>query len=104
MISKQDTKLFEKYIIMNWFYQLICLVEAKHSRNQPHGNIKPSNIFFDNQNEIVLSELELKLMVNKPTDSPYLAPEMIGMYIKYFHKNDKADIWEIGAILFNYLI
>ncbi|KAH7179685.1 uncharacterized protein B0J16DRAFT_175341 [Fusarium flagelliforme] len=53
---KNLAKARRRELVMNW---ILCLVDTLcdfHSKNQSHGYIKPSTIFFTNQNHVFFSD------------------------------------------------
>lgn len=61
-----------------------------------HGNIKPSNILFDNNDNIMISDYFLNDIRLDIPFSKYKSPEQI----KSNETNISSDIWSIGVILY----
>lgn len=87
--------------------QLCECLSYLHSRDMMHGNIKPSNVFMNQENSLFLSdystyllysgkELEMQKTVE---DIQYLSPEALSG-----RKVDKySDLWGVGCVMY-YLI
>lgn len=77
-----------------------------HSKNIVHGNLDPSNIMFDQQQNLKIIDFgSLDYISEKegnsvPTYQSFKAPEII----KGSHATKEADVWSVGVILYVMLI
>ncbi|GMT16187.1 hypothetical protein PFISCL1PPCAC_7484, partial [Pristionchus fissidentatus] len=85
----------------SWFIQIVSAVEYMHEKGHIHRNLKPSNILFDDLNQIKLSDPGIAAKMNADNESDptttkkslYLAPEQ--------HRSrytSKVDIFSLGLI------
>lgn len=98
-----------KYIYKNisnkqiylFLQQLINAIKYLHSLKIVHGDIKPSNLLLDKNNNLKIADFGCSKQINYPINyligTPiYMSPELIN-HNQYYCKN---DIWAIGIILY----
>lgn len=103
---------FKERTAMFYFRQLICGLEALHSNNVCHMDIKLENILLNSDYTLKIADLEfskeisnqitgekLKLKDKLGSDK-YMAPELhlLSLPNAYYH-GDKADVFSAGIVL-----
>ena len=98
--------LIEENILKNIIRQICRGIEEIHNKNIIHRNLKPENIFMNENMDIKIGDFGLSkqmnlyktyaITINKAGSDFYIAPEIKykGIY------NDKSDIWSLGCILY----
>lgn len=85
------------------FKQICFIVNIFHSITIIHGNLKPSNILFNNENEMIISDYllnEIRSTDQVPLSSyQYFSPEQL----KGKEIDIESDIWGLGCILYKLL-
>lgn len=85
------------------FKQICFIVNIFHSITIIHGNLKPSNILFNNENEMIISDYllnEIRSTDQIPLSSyQYFSPEQL----KGKEIDIESDIWGLGCILYKLL-
>ncbi|GFS00995.1 serine/threonine-protein kinase Nek1 [Elysia marginata] len=95
---------FPNDVILNWFTQLLSALTYIHSRGILHRDIKPQNIFVDENYVVKLGDfgickilqLEADLALTMIGTPFYLSPE-ICLQQPY---NCKSDMWSAGCVLY----
>ncbi len=75
--------------------QIARAVDFAHKNNIVHGNLKPSNILFDRDDSLKISDFSLMPNVEKNATNWYQAPER--------RKSKLADIYSAGIIFYQLL-
>jgi serine/threonine-protein kinase len=75
--------------------QIVEGMDFAHKNNIIHGNLKPSNILFDRQEVVKLSDFSLLANTDKNIPNWYAAPER--------RKSKAADIYAAGIIFYQLL-
>ena len=86
--------------------EILEIISFAHKKNLIHGDLKPANIFIDNEGKPKLVDFGLSRIVNKdPGNSnssgtfPYMAPEIImGMPASF-----QSDLYSFGVIFYQML-
>lgn len=78
--------------------------EYLEEKNIAHTNIKPENIFFDEEGILKVSEIGSKALYIAATKegtsiSNYVAPELIFKSERNTNDLLKGDIWSLGVII-----
>jgi len=105
---QNKTFFLEKEIIKD-LYSLVCSIDYLHGKDVAHRNIKPSNILFDEQGSVKLTDIGVAKYVppnfpeivgkNKKEICPYIAPEMSNIGSLLFEGDlYKGDIWSLGMV------
>ncbi|GMT01604.1 hypothetical protein PENTCL1PPCAC_23778, partial [Pristionchus entomophagus] len=90
--------------IRPWFEQIVSAVEYIHSNNMTHGNLRPSNILFFNDDHIKIIDLGIKNCIGESViEYPEKYAEMI-MYMSPEQQTEqthssKTDVFALGLIL-----
>ena len=102
-LMKNDKNLVKDKILI-YSHQIISALEALHSNNIVHFDIKPQNILIDQYGKAKLADFGLSRFINEGSHSRakrgttcYMAPEMMNAdnYDPY-----KTDIWSLGVTIF----
>ena len=107
-LQRMQYGLLEKHAKV-LFKKIVLAIKFCHDRNISHLDIKPANIVFDKKFEPKLidygfaekylnSKLEPIIFEGRKGTTDYISPEM---WIKKRYKGVEADIFSLGAILFN---
>ena len=88
-----------------YFKQLYNAILYIHNNNIVHGNLKPSNVLFldEKKTKLALIDFKLSALSNsnekiKPTNAPYISPEVI--LDDNINSMPCLDIWGLGIILY----
>jgi serine/threonine protein kinase len=96
----------------NLFKQLILCLHACHREGIFHGDIKPSNLLYDpNNNKLVLCDFGLSMLIPADATQRNNVYNLCSSFTKNFHPpefisgslvtyNERADIWCLAATLF----
>lgn len=96
--------------IIKYLYSLVCGLEYLHNRRIVHRDIKPTNILFDEDGSIKLSDVRsapfsaddglVQPITSQAGTYFYLAPELLGNTNLVKRKDlYKADVWSLGAAI-----
>lgn len=100
--AKKKGELLEEKVILAWFVMLVMGIQALHSKNVLHRDLKSANIFLTSNKFVkigdfgiskVLDATSAKTFVGTPY---YLSPEVCSNK-KY---DFKSDLWSLGCILY----
>jgi serine/threonine-protein kinase len=81
-------------------HQICQALDYAHEQGVIHGNLKPSNILFDQDGKAYVSDFGIEaIMQNRPIESPYLAPEQVN----YITADERSDVYALGMILFEWI-
>jgi serine/threonine protein kinase len=92
--------------IQSFIKQILQALLPLHDKSIIHGNIKPNNIRFDQQNNIVLTDMDIPGFSNKAGFRNADVEEMAALLwtapeqLNAKATDDKTDIWSLGVILF----
>ena len=75
--------------------QIVAGMDFAHKNNIIHGNLKPSNILFDREEVVKISDFSLMSNQDKHVPNFYLAPER--------RKSKLADVYSAGIIFYQLL-
>ena len=88
-----------------YFKQLYNAILYIHNKNIVHGNLKCSNVLFldEKKTKLALIDFKLSALSNsnekiKPTNAPYISPEVI--LDDNINSMPCLDIWGLGIILY----
>ena len=104
MLNKTDSITQERITLLDWFLQLCDAVRFIHGRGYSHRDIKPGNIFFDQNDSIKLGDFGLATESSSQTQTTavgnriYSSPEQLEEK-KY---DQKTDIFPLGKQVFNF--
>ena len=95
--------------IVKYFYSLVNALEYLHEKQIAHRDIKPTNVLFDEEDNIKLSDVSSAGFVieeesiepfnQQTTDVSYTAPEILLDSVQDNKELYAADIWSLGLIL-----
>ncbi len=100
--AKKKGELLEENVILAWFIMLIIGIQALHSKNVLHRDLKSANVFLTSNKYVkigdfgiskVLDSTSAKTFVGTPY---YLSPEVCSNK-KY---DLRSDLWSLGCILY----
>ena len=106
IVKNKKNNLFIKEKILKNTIKKICMgiKVIHHNKKMVHLDLKPENIFMNDNMEIKLGNLDLSKQINfdktntknKSHSDYYIAPELLikGIY------NIKSDIWSLGCIIY----
>jgi hypothetical protein len=92
--ARRDKMYLPSTQIQSLTLELAQALVALHSSTIIHRSLKPTNIFLDEKNHIIIGDFGLTS--SKKED--YQSPEMKSTKQKY---NEKSDIWSLGCILYD---
>jgi NIMA (never in mitosis gene a)-related kinase len=99
---KKKGEMLDEKVILSWFLMLVFGIQALHSKNVLHRDLKAANIFLTSKKLIkigdfgiskVLDSTSAKTFVGTPY---YLSPEVCSNK-KY---DLRSDLWSLGCILY----
>lgn len=102
---RQFIPLFKEYERIDVTYQILSGLAYLHARRIIHRDIKPDNILVYDERNIRISDFGLAMtygcevpvgFTNQVYTLPYRAPEIM----KDLSYTEKADVWALGATLF----
>ena len=94
-LSDRLVKPIEWRDARNLMLQIARGMDFAHKNNIIHGNLKPSNIVFDAEDVLKISDFALMANVEKNSVNWYAAPER--------RKSKQADIYSVGIIFYQLL-
>ena len=101
----RDYREYNKYaeFIKTILFQICLGIKYIHEKNIIHRNLKPENIFIDNNKIIKIGDFGILKKFNKDRYTNrdvrtfnYMAPEII----KNEKYNNKVDLWSYGCIIY----
>ena len=94
-LSDRMVKLLEWHDARELMLQIARGMDFAHKNNIVHGNLKPTNILFDREDILKISDFALMANVEKNAVNWYAAPER--------RKSKQADIYSAGIIFYQLL-
>lgn len=87
--------------IMKTFYKMALAIAFLHKQGIVHGDIKPSNILYFNEDDIRLTDFNLTTYVKWKSDI-HLCTSTYRPFELWNRKqwNEKIDIWSLGCTMF----
>jgi serine/threonine protein kinase len=89
------------------FYQVLNGIRETHERGIAHLDIKPENIYVDEQFQVVIGDYGLATLPSCRTSEEvrgtmsYMAPEVVQCYMQgTAYDTLSADIWSLGVLMF----
>ena len=111
MLEKIASETISLERALKWITQVAVALHSLHEKNHIHRDVKPENIFIDENDNAHLGDLgtvSLKLVTRSGIGSDgYVAPEVIKAADDYSNEltyDDKADVWSLGRIFGELLI
>ncbi|XP_060668432.1 uncharacterized protein LOC107412501 [Ziziphus jujuba] len=105
--SELKIRRLERDEVYDILKQILMGLSYLHSRGVVHGDLTPSNIFIDKDNNIKLADFGLSKLMGEDDLSlmcagapPYIAPELLHGPCK---PSPKLDIFNLGIIFFELL-
>ena len=103
-IKKQNGKLLEEPLILNWFTQVCFALGHVHSHKVLHRDLKTHNVFLTSAGMVKLGDFGISRVLNATKDfartfvgTPYyLSPEIIEEKPYSY----ESDIWSLGVVLY----
>jgi len=88
--------------IWHIFRELLEGLQALHSENIVHRDIKSANIFLCKNGSVKLGDLNVSTiakegMMRTQTGTPYYCPPEVWQFEPY---NSKCDVWSLGVCMF----
>lgn len=103
-IKNAKNKHFSESDILDWLVQLCLALSYIHDKKILHRDLKPQNIFIQNENKIRIGDFGIAKIFNQTKE---MAGSMIGtpLYMSPEQYNGKkygfkSDIWSLGCCLF----
>ena len=94
---------------VSWFYNLSAAqglidgltsgLEYIHGQGYVHGNLKPSNIYLDEQHQPLLTDFGFPQQLGAPP-TPYMSPEQV----RGGAVDRRADVYALGVLLYEVLV
>ena len=89
-------------------YEICLAMNEVHKSGKIHRDLKPDNIFIDNQMHVKLGDFGISCLIDINTQVTYsktsgvgtlffMAPEMLN---KYNHYTNKVDVYSFGVVLY----
>jgi serine/threonine protein kinase len=100
---QEDGRRFEPAQVFGLLRQLLAALGAVHRRSLSHGAVKPSNIFVDAENRVVLGDLSLPVqgiglaLERLSYDYRYTAPEM---FQGKGELSPASDFYSLGCVAY----
>ena len=105
-IQQQNNEYFNEEQILNWMVQILLGLNYIHKNGIIHRDIKPQNIYIQNNNIICIGDFGIAKIINQIQTQTmtsiigtplYMSPESFN---EPNSKNFASDIWSAGCCLF----
>ena len=90
-LEERLVRIYPPRVALQIFGQILEILEYCHKNNIPHGNLRPSNVLMDEDDNIILTDFGQIANHRVGRQDNYTAPEKM--------KNKISDIYSAGVIL-----
>lgn len=100
--AKKKGEPIEEKVIMAWFVMLVMGIQALHSKNVLHRDLKSANIFLTSNKYVKIGDFGISKVLDSTSAKTFVGtPYYLSPEVCENKKYDlRSDLWSLGCILY----